>query len=298
MGRFTKINGRAIDAVLASTTRQYLVGRLSRPQPVEHIDDARLEIGITHYDVQASEATHRHSEATEFQYVLSGWTQYLDVDTGEVHDYRAGDFYAIGPSTGYAQRSKPDTRILFVKVPSTDDKTLERELPAVEEWRHGRLPGRRIDHWHSPDAPQANSVRPAVAVAVTNQNGELLMLKRRDSGNWTMPGGTIEYDEDISSCARREVHEETGLEVEVTDIIGTYTDPDILVEYSDGEVRREFTVLFAATPVAGHVTTDDESTEFLWATLEAADRLELAASQRRRLADVIAYRSAPRLHLR
>lgn len=298
MGTFKKIDGRELDAVLDAVTRQYLVGHLSRPQAVRHIDDERLEIGISHYADADSEEAHRHTEATEFQYMLTGWTQYLDVDTGEVHDFRAGDFYAIDAPTGYAQRSKAGTRILFIKVPSINDKHLVDETTEVEEWRNGRMPNRRIDHWHSPDAPRANSVRPAVAVAVFNSDGELLLLRRRDSGNWTMPGGTIEHDEDMVSCAVREVREESGLDVEVTDIIGTYTDPGVLVEYSDGEVRREFTVLFAAEPVVGHVATDDESTAYGWVSLDDLEDYELAASQRRRIDDVVSYRADGRRRLR
>lgn len=41
-----------------------------------------------------------------------------------------------------------------------------------------------------------------------------------------MPGGTLEMDESLPDCAVREVREECGLEVEISDIVGTYSDPD------------------------------------------------------------------------
>ena len=50
----------------------------------------------------------------------------------------------------------------------------------------------------------------------------------------------------MTDCAIREVHEETGLQIRITGLIGTYTDPHILIAYSDGEVRQEFTFVYAA----------------------------------------------------
>ena len=65
-----------------------------------------------------------HSVATEYQYMISGWTEYMDVETGEVSEFRKGDFYAILPGTAYAQRVKAGTNILFIKTPSINDKQL------------------------------------------------------------------------------------------------------------------------------------------------------------------------------
>jgi 8-oxo-dGTP pyrophosphatase MutT (NUDIX family) len=61
-----------------------------------------------------------------------------------------------------------------------------------------------------------------------------------------MPGGTLDFGESLTGCAIREVLEETGLQIRITGLIGTYTDPHILIGYSDGEVRQEFTFVYAA----------------------------------------------------
>jgi 8-oxo-dGTP pyrophosphatase MutT (NUDIX family) len=115
------------------------------------------------------------------------------------------------------------------------------------------------------------------------------MLKRKDSGNWTMPGGTLKFGESLPSCAVREVEEESGLKVELTDIIGVYADPNVIVSYSDGEVRQEFTVLYFGTVIETAVSLDEESTAYAWVDLKDALEIQLAASQRKRLEDVLRY---------
>ena len=105
-----------------------------------------------------------------------------------------------------------------------------------------------------------------------------------------MPNGT--------DCAIREVREETGLQIQITGLIGTYSDPHILIAYSDGEVRQEFTFVYAAEIQAGELQIDDESKEAAWVPLSSAVELPLAESQRRRLKGVIEYQKDRRTYLR
>jgi hypothetical protein len=64
--------------------------------------------------------------------MTAGLTAYLDLTTGEEHVFRKGDFYVIGPGVVYAQKSAPDTEILFIKVPSGNDKVPVDTTPEVE----------------------------------------------------------------------------------------------------------------------------------------------------------------------
>lgn len=76
-------------------------------------------------------------------------------------------------------------------------------------------------------APLAGSKRhPRVGVGVfVLRNGLVLLGLRRGAhgaGTWALPGGHLEFGESIEHCAAREIHEETGLEIDVT-ARGPYT---------------------------------------------------------------------------
>ena len=156
----------------------------------------------------------------------------------------------------------------------------------------------RRDYYYDKGSPKPNSIKPAAAVALFNDQGQILLLRRKDNDKWTMPGGTLDYGESMTSCAIREVREETGFGIRITGLIGTYTDPNILIAYSDGEVRQEFTLVYAAEIETGELKIDDESKEAVWVDLSAVAQLPLAESQRRRLVDVVHFRSKRQPFLR
>jgi ADP-ribose pyrophosphatase YjhB (NUDIX family) len=65
------------------------------------------------------------------------------------------------------------------------------------------------------------------------------------------------------------VAEETGLVVEVDRMVGIYTDPRRVIKFSDGEVRQEFSMCFAAHVVDGEMKASEESFEVAWIEREA-----------------------------
>ncbi len=238
---FVKISNEDIRKSLENVTRQYFVGNLKKSQSLDFIKREDIEIGITSYKEYSEEQPHYHTVVTEFQYVVSGWTKYINLKTKEEFEFKMGDFYVIETGTHYAQKSKKGTKILFIKSPSINDKMSIEYGDDIVSWYTEGLKGIRVDYSHENDMPNANSVCPASAVAII-KNNKILMLKRKDNGMWTLPGGTMEMEESISDCAIRELKEETNLNIQIEDVIGIYTDPKVRIEYSDGEVRREFTI--------------------------------------------------------
>jgi ADP-ribose pyrophosphatase YjhB (NUDIX family) len=143
----------------------------------------------------------------------------------------------------------------------------------------------RKDFYNDPDAPTANSLVVA-ASAVIEEPGKVLMIRRLDSGNWALPGGQLELGESLAACARREVLEETGIAVEVTGIVGIYSDPNHVIQYSDGEVRQQFNVCLIARRTAGQAKVgDSESTSVGYFSPAEIESLSLHPTQQLRLRD-------------
>ncbi|MGW4411784.1 NUDIX hydrolase [Nonomuraea sp. NPDC004702] len=143
---------------------------------------------------------------------------------------------------------------------------------------------RRIDYYDDPDAPSPTSLVPSVNVAVANEAGALLLIRRSDNDNWALPGGAIDLGESIPTAAIRETFEETGITCEITGIVGTYSDPKHVILYtSDGEARQEFSIVLTARPIGGEPTPSSESREARWVAREEIDRYPMDQSMRMRV---------------
>src|SRR5260221_13171077 len=111
---------------------------------------------------------------------------------------------------------------------------------------------RRIDFHDDPEAPVASVIVPSVNVAVNNDLGELLLIRRTDNDNWALPGGGVDIGEALPQAAVRETREESGIECEITGLLGIYTDPRHVNLYtSNGEVRQELSVALTARAIVG-----------------------------------------------
>jgi ADP-ribose pyrophosphatase YjhB (NUDIX family) len=161
----------------------------------------------------------------------------------------------------------------------------------------GRLmPARRIDYLDDPNAPEPNSVVPSANVIVVNDDGAILLIRRTDNDNLALPGGGMDLGESITDAAVREVKEETGLDVEITGLVGIYTNPRHLIEYtSDGEVRQEFSIVFTAKPVGGTATTTPEASEVVWRDPADLADAQMHPSMRQRIEHFHESRAEPYL---
>jgi len=141
----------------------------------------------------------------------------------------------------------------------------------------------RVDHFHDPNAPKANSIAIAVSAFVLDDAGRLLMIRRTDNDLYAIPGGQLELGETLAQAAVRELQEETGVTVEVTGVIGLYSNPDHVIAYDDGEVRQEFSICFRARPLGGELRTSNESKEVHWVERGRLDELNIHPSIRLRI---------------
>ena len=101
------------------------------------------------------------------------------------------------------------------------------------------------------------------------KNGSLLMIRRAKepyAGRWSVPGGMLEHGEYLTDAVRREVLEETGIEVDVGDLLGIlelWREPHIVI------------LDYVATPATDdEPRAGDDVSEARWVPLEEVPSLE------------------------
>jgi ADP-ribose pyrophosphatase YjhB (NUDIX family) len=141
----------------------------------------------------------------------------------------------------------------------------------------------RKDYLNDPTAPAVNSLVPAASMVAFDQAGRILLQRRRDNEQWALPGGAMQIGETIASAAVRETKEETNVDVEVTGLVGIYTDPRHVIAYSDGEVRQEFNVCFRGRALPGNVSPSSESSEVRFVAPAELGSLRMHPSTRLRV---------------
>ncbi|MER5389914.1 NUDIX domain-containing protein [Saccharopolyspora sp. NPDC002686] len=153
----------------------------------------------------------------------------------------------------------------------------------------------KTDYYDDPQAPRANSLVVATAAIVRDELDRVLMIERTDNGLWAVPGGAQEIGETTRESVIREVREETGIDVEVTGIVGIYSDPRHVIAYDDGEVRQEFSIVFHAKRIGGEPRTSSESRQVHWVEPAKIDRLDIHPSMRLRIQHALEGRTVPHL---
>jgi len=157
------------------------------------------------------------------------------------------------------------------------------------------MPG-RIDYHDDPNAPKPNSMVPSVNVVVTNDDGDILLIRRTDNNNWALPGGAIDLGESAAQAAIRETQEETGITPEITGLVGIYTDPRHVIHYtSNDEVRQEFSIVLTGRPVTGRPTPSSESSEVRWVRAAEIDDYEMDRAMRKRIRRHLSPDNAPEI---
>lgn len=84
---------------------------------------------------------------------------------------------------------------------------------------------------------------------ITDGHGDVLLCHRRDYDLWNLPGGAVETHETPWAAVEREVLEETGLVVEVNELLGVYAKPE----------QRDLVFSFGCNVVSGSITLTDEA---------------------------------------
>jgi len=118
---------------------------------------------------------------------------------------------------------------------------------------------------------------PLVGVgAVIVNDGRALLIRRGQApllGEWSLPGGVLECGETLREAAIREAQEETGLTVEVGEMLGVY---ERVIRSDDGRVRYHYVLIdFLCHPVSGEVKAGSDASEAGWFRGEELAALKL-----------------------
>jgi ADP-ribose pyrophosphatase YjhB (NUDIX family) len=151
----------------------------------------------------------------------------------------------------------------------------------------------RVDYYNDPNAPKANSLVPSVTAIVPNEHGAILMVHKTDNDLWALPGGGMDVGESMADAVVREVKEETGIDVEVTGIVGIYSNPNHVMAYDDGEVRQQCSICFTTRMLGGQLGTSSETSEVRFVAPEALDSLEIHPSMRMRIDRYLQHHQEP-----
>jgi len=118
------------------------------------------------------------------------------------------------------------------------------------------------------------------------ENGKILLIKRAtepNKGLWTIPGGKIKFGEKIEDALKREMLEETGLEVEVLNLEDIY---ELIM--SNGEVRYHYIILdYRVRRISGEPKSSTDALELKWFSKEELKHIETTETMKKLLDKLI-----------
>ena len=105
-------------------------------------------------------------------------------------------------------------------------------------------------------------VKAGVGAIILDSEKRILFEKRRDNGMWGLIGGGIKSGETVRQALKREAKEESGFDIEISELIGVYSKPSDgrIVTYPDnGDVVQLVDIIFVANIVSGKMRLSNES---------------------------------------
>lgn len=147
--------------------------------------------------------------------------------------------------------------------------------------------------WLRKKVGHAKILTVAVVAFLENENQEILLQKRVDSGLWDFPGGSIELGESFEQALRREILEETGLQdFEIVKQFGTYNWGEFV--YPNGDIVQPTDICYLCRVKKNAVNLshqDEETQELCWVRLEELNLPLFNPKMRAAINDVLKIKS-------
>jgi len=131
------------------------------------------------------------------------------------------------------------------------------------------------------------SPKPVIGVAavIWNDRQEVLLIRRTKEprkGQWSLPGGKVEFGENLEDAVRREVREETGLEIALLGLAGV---AETVLDARAGAADLHFVLIdYSARLVSGEAKAASDAADATWFTRSAIEGLPLWDETRRIIA--------------
>ncbi|AST91276.1 MULTISPECIES: NUDIX hydrolase [Sutcliffiella] len=105
-------------------------------------------------------------------------------------------------------------------------------------------------------------ILPGSVVLIINEQNQVLLQHRHDGG-WGLPGGIMELGESLEETARREVKEETGLDIGELKLLGVYSGAEFYLKVSNGDELYSVTAVYQTRDVKGNIEMDQSESKAL-----------------------------------
>ena len=103
----------------------------------------------------------------------------------------------------------------------------------------------------------------AGSIIIENEKGEILLGRRTDNHMWGYAGGSIEIDERIEECAKRELFEETGLVADEMTLFMINSGPEVHYVYPNGDEVSNVEIIYLCKKYHGTLKRQEDEIEEL-----------------------------------
>ena len=107
--------------------------------------------------------------------------------------------------------------------------------------------------------PEHKNPLPTTDAVIAGPDGRVvLILRKNEPRGWALPGGFVDYGEELGHACKREAREETGLEVELVEQLFTYSDP------RRDPRKHTISTVYVCRASGGTLKADDDAQDARW----------------------------------
>ncbi len=128
----------------------------------------------------------------------------------------------------------------------------------------------------------------AASIVCIDERGRILLGKRTDNHKWGYSGGSVEIDERVEDCAKRELYEEMGLTADKIEFFLVNSGPEAHYIYPNGDEVSNFEIVYTCTQWHGEpAALDGEMEELKFFSPEDIDITEISPPIRGVVAELV-----------